>query len=373
MIYLDNAATTLQKPPAVGRAMAAALGSCASPGRAGHQAARRAEQAVYACRELAAELFGARPEGVIFTMNATHGLNLAIKSLAGPGDRVVISGFEHNAVTRPLHALGARVAVAGKKLFDPRDTIREFQAQVTGDTRAVVCTLTSNVFGYVLPINEIAALCRDRNAPLVVDASQGAGVLPVSLEGWGAAFIAMPGHKGLYGPQGTGLLLCADGQPVRALLEGGTGSQSISQSMPEFLPDRLEAGTHNVPGVCGLYQGLRFIQRRTPEAILNQERRLIQALAKGLERMPGVRYWYGDEDCQAGVLSFCAGNVDCEELAARLDRRGVAVRAGLHCAPLAHENAGTLETGTVRLSVSAFNTPGEIALALGAIQDSLDA
>ena len=372
MIYLDSAATTLQKPPAVGRAMAAAVGSCASPGRAGHQAARRAEQAVYACRELAAELFGASPEGVIFTMNATHGLNLAIKSLVEPGDRVVISGFEHNAVTRPLHALGARVAVAGKKLFDPRDTVRDFQAQVTEDTRAVVCTLSSNVFGYVLPVDRIAQVCRARGVPLIVDASQGAGVLPVSLEGWGAAFVAMPGHKGLYGPQGTGLLLCADGQPVRSLLQGGTGSQSISQDMPGFLPDRLEAGTHNVPGICGLYQGLRFIQRRTPEAILGHERRLIRALARGLERMPGLRYWYGGEDCQAGVLSLCARDVDCEELADRLDRRGVAVRAGLHCAPLAHENAGTLETGTVRLSVSAFNTPGEIAQALEAVQDSLN-
>ena len=252
MIYLDSAATTLQKPPEVARASAWAIGHLASPGRGGHRPAMAAADAAFACREEAAALFDVpEPERVVFTFNATHGLNLAIKSLVRPGDTVVVSGYEHNAVTRPLRAIpGVTVRVADSPLFDRAAALEAFRRALTPEVRAAVCTHVSNVFGFILPIEDIAALCRSRGIPLIVDASQSAGCLPISLRQLGAAFIAMPGHKGLYGPQGTGLLLC--GGAAEPLLEGGTGSVSLRQEMPDFLPDRLEAGTHNIAGIAGL-------------------------------------------------------------------------------------------------------------------------
>ena len=250
MIYLDSAATTFQKPLSVSYAMQRAMRTMSSPGRGGYAAARAAEETAFRCRSLAAELFGVpSPEQVVFASNATHALNIAIRSLVPEGGRVAVSGYEHNAVTRPLHALGARIKVAASPLFDRAALLRAFENSISPELDAVVCTHVSNVFGFVLPIEEIAALCRAEGVPLIVDASQSAGILPFELDTLGAAFIAMPGHKGLYGPQGTGLLLCAhDAAP---LLYGGTGSASLEQTMPDFLPDQLEAGTHNMPGIAG--------------------------------------------------------------------------------------------------------------------------
>ena len=357
MIYFDSGATTLQKPKAVQAAVRTAMRRLASPGRGGYRPAMEAAEAVYDCRLAAAALFDAAPEQVVFTMNATHGLNLAIKTLVRPGDAVVISGFEHNSVTRPLHHLGAAVTVAGERLFDPDDTLAAFDRAVTRDTKAVVCTHVSNVFGYLLPAEKIAALCRERGVPFILDASQSAGVLPVSLRELGAAFVAMPGHKGLYGPQGTGLLLC--GRKPRTLLEGGSGSLSKSPEMPDFLPDLAEAGTQNTAGICGLAEGLRFVAERGPERLLRHECALRKTLSAGLAALPGTRIFEGGES-QTGVLSFLCGDEDCERTAERLAAQGVCVRAGLHCAPCAHESAKTLETGTVRVSFSAFSTEKEV-------------
>lgn len=362
MIYLDSAATTLQKPPRVARATARAMSTLASPGRGGHAPAMAAAETAYRCRVLAGEVLGvAEPERVVFTLNATHALNIAIRSLVAPGDRVVISGYEHNAVTRPLHAMGAEVLVARGRLFDPGAVLEEFQRLVTEETKCVICTQVSNVFGFVLPVDQIAMLCKRWGVPLVVDASQSAGCLPVRCDDWGASFVALPGHKGLYGPQGTGLLLCGAGVPVRPLMEGGTGSNSMVQDMPEFLPDRLEAGTHNIAGLAGLLEGLRFVQNTGVERIRRHERRLAGQLARGLERLAGVEVFYDPEGLmQSGVVSFRVEGWDCEEAAAWLGRAGAAVRGGLHCAPLAHQSADTLETGTVRASFSAFNTGEEV-------------
>ena len=361
MIYLDSAATTLQKPPQVARACAWAASHLASPGRGGHRPAMAAGETAFACRQAAAELFHVpQPEQVVFTSSATHGLNIAIKSLVPPGGRVVISGYEHNAVTRPLHAIpGVTVAVAGGPLFAPEDTLAAFDRLITPDTSAVICTHVSNVFGFILPIADIARLCRTRGMPFIVDASQSAGCLPVDFQALGAEFIAMPGHKGLYGPQGTGLLLCAQkGVPI---LQGGTGSASAVQEMPDFLPDRLEAGTHNMVGIAGLLEGLRFVQREGVERIGRRERQLIARAGEKLSRLPWVEpFWDPSGKSQAGVLSFRVEGRDCEWVGEMLGERDAALRAGLHCAPLAHQSAGTLETGTVRLSVSAFNTPWEI-------------
>ena len=355
MIYLDNGATTLIKPKSVARAMKNAVGSCASPGRGGHKASLAAAETMFTCRCLAAELFGvSEVDNVVLTMNATHALNIAIKSCVGVGGRVVISGYEHNSVTRPLKALGADVAVARSPLFDTQRCLESFDRLTKNGADCVICSHVSNVFGYIQPVEEIAALCRRRGIPFILDASQSAGALDIDMEKLGAAFIAMPGHKGLYGPQGTGLLLCAgDSVP---LLHGGTGSNSKLQTMPEFLPDRLEAGTHNVPGAAGLAEGLRFVLKRTPKEILRHERELIALAAEKLGKLSKVEVFAAeDPQTQSGVLSFRVRGMDCEQVAEKLDGVGIAVRAGLHCAPLAHESAGTSDTGTVRVSVSAFN------------------
>ncbi|MCI8915396.1 MAG: aminotransferase class V-fold PLP-dependent enzyme [Oscillospiraceae bacterium] len=366
MIYLDSAATTLEKPGAVPRAAAWAMTHLASPGRGGHAPGMGAAKLMYDMREQAARLFHVGdPEQVVLTYNATHGLNIAIRSLVKPGGTVVISGYEHNAVTRPLHAIpGVTVKVAAGPLFDPDGVYAAFEREVTPGVDAVICNHVSNVFGFIQPVDRIARLCRERGVPLIVDASQSAGALSVDLEGWGAAFVAMPGHKGLYGPQGTGLLLCGgDAQP---LLHGGTGSLSVSQEMPDFLPDRLEAGTHNVCGAAGLLAGLRFVSRTGPGRIHAHERALVRRFMDRLEGAPGVRVFRGE--AQSGLCSVILDGLDCEETGEALARRGVAVRAGLHCAPLAHRTAGTQDTGTVRFSFSAFNRPDQADRAAAAVR-----
>ena len=362
MVYLDSAATTLQKPVSVRRAVFSAMERMASPGRGGHRPAMLAAEAAFHCRQAAAELFHVDdPENVVFTLNATHALNLAIKSVVKPGDTVVVSGYEHNAVTRPLAALGCNIKVACAPLFDQETVLAAFEEQITEDVSCVICTHVSNVFGFILPIEDIARLCREKRTPLILDASQSAGSLPVHMDELGCAFIGMPGHKGLYGPQGTGLLLCGEKQATTPLLEGGTGSLSALQEMPAFLPDRLEAGTHNVPGIAGLLEGIRYVKRRGEGAILRREQALAQQALRGLSSVSGVTiYAAQDLAVQAGVLSFQVDRLDCEEVGERLGQRGIAVRAGLHCAPYAHKSVGTEERGTVRASFSDFNTPVEV-------------
>ena len=345
MIYLDNGATSFHKPPAVARAMMEAMARCANPGRGGYPAAMDAARVVYRCRRTAAAFFGCEPEQVIFISNCTHGLNIAIRTLVQPGARVVISGFEHNAVTRPLHLLGAQITVAGRKLFDQEDTLQAFEDALKQGQDAAVFTHVSNVFGYILPVQQLAALCRRYQVPFIVDAAQSAGSLNVNLRSLGADFIAMPGHKGLLGPQGTGILLC--GCQPEPLLAGGTGSESASWEMPDFLPDRLEAGTLNVPGIAGLEAGLQHLRRQGISDIFRREQMAAAQCARELEDL-GFRVFTGPD--QAGTVSFLAPGRDCEEIAEALARKGIAVRAGLHCAPLAHESAGTLETGTIRVS-----------------------
>ena len=344
MIYLDNGATSFPKPPAVQRAVMDAMNRCANPGRGGYGAAMAASRTIYRCREAAAELFNCDPEQVVLTANCTHGLNIAIRSLIKPGARVLISGFEHNAVTRPLHALGADIRIAGRKLFDWEDTLADFCRELDKGVDAAVFTHVSNVFGYILPVSEMAKLCRKRGVPFAMDAAQSAGVLHVNFKELGADFVAMPGHKGLLGPQGTGLLLCRDS--ARPLLYGGTGSESVRQDMPDDLPERLEAGTLNVPGYAGLTEGLRQIRRVGETAIFRREHAQLEACVEGLKKR-GMGVFSGEH--QTGTVSFLPG-MDCEEAADILAKQGIAVRAGLHCAPCAHESAGTLETGTVRVS-----------------------
>lgn len=361
MIYLDSAATTMEKPASVPSATAWAMTHMASPGRGGHGAGMRAADTLYALRETAVQLFDVpNPEQVVLTYNATHALNLAIHALVRPGSTVLISGYEHNAVTRPLCARGdLTIRVAQAPVFDQAGMLAAFEEELRRGVDVVVCTHVSNVFGFIMPIGELAWMCRERGVPLIVDASQSAGCLPVCLSEWGAAYVAMPGHKGLYGPQGTGLLLCGEEQPA-PLLYGGTGSESKNQAMPEVLPDRLEAGTQNVSGAAGLLAGLRFVCRKGVDRIGAYEECLCNQMMDHLEQVPGVRVFRGPKGTQTGVCSITVEGMDCEEVGSWLARRGIAVRAGLHCAPLAHKTAGTLDTGTVRLSCSAFNTSQQV-------------
>ena len=360
MTYLDHGATSFPKPPQVTEAVGEAMSSCANPGRGSHPAARAGAEVLYRCREAAGELFHIQPENVVLTMNCTHGLNMAIRTLVRPGDPVVISGFEHNAVTRPLRGLGARVTVAGRRLFDWEDTLKEFIKALEKRPKCAVFTHVSNVFGYILPVEQMAQACRRRGIPFILDAAQSAGAVPIDFESLGADFVAMSGHKGLLGPMGTGLLLC--GRLPRPLLMGGTGSESESQTMPDFLPDRAEAGTANVPGFAGLEAGIRLILAEGPAAIGQREAALAAYTAGELGKL-GYEVFTGPH--QLGTVSF-RGKEDCQTLCDKLP--DIALRAGLHCAPLAHKSAGTLNTGTVRASFGWDSTEEDaekLLLALG--------
>ena len=359
MIYLDSAATSLYKPESVQTAMLDALHTMASPGRGAHRPAMLAAECCFDCREELAALFHMPdPEKVIFTFNATHALNIAIHSLVQSGTRVLISGFEHNSVTRPLHALGAEVRAVRAPIFNPSAFLEEFRRMLPW-AEVVVCTHVSNVFGYILPLEALAALCAERGVPLIVDAAQSAGVLELNMSRIDAAFAAMPGHKGLMGPQGTGVLLCKN--DAFPLLYGGSGSASRLQTMPEVLPDRLEAGTHNVAGVAGLLASVRYIRERGCRSIREQERALMDRFYHQLREDRYCEIYRSENpEMQAAVLSLIPKQMDCDAFADALSERGVAVRSGLHCAPCAHETAGTLETGTVRFSFSPFNTEEQI-------------
>ena len=365
MIYLDHGATSFPKPASVAAAVNRALLTCANPGRGGHKPAMDAARTVFACRQRAAELFDCELEQVAFTSSCTHGLNIALRALVRPGDSVVISGFEHNAVTRTLCGLGAKIVVAGRRLFDPEDTVLAFEKAIKDGVKAAVFTHVSNVFGYILPVEELSALCRKYGVPFVIDAAQSAGSLPVQLKKTGADFIAMPGHKGLLGPQGTGLLLCKE--TPEPLIYGGTGSHSASAQMPSWMPDRLEAGTVNVPGIAGLERGMALagqgMQTRHVAAVREAER-----CAAELRKL-GCRVFSGPH--QSGVVSFVPPG-DCEDFAQKLAGRGIAVRAGLHCAPLAHVSAGTLDTGTVRVSYGHDAAPRQTSALLAHVKTFLE-
>ncbi len=364
MIYLDNGATSFPKPREVVKAVELALARGTNPGRGGYGSAMAAADFVYDCREAAARLFHCVPEQVVLTANCTHGLNIAIESLVKPEGRVLVSGFEHNAVMRPLYARNCRVRVAGRELFCWDSLLEDFRRELRQGVDAAVFTHVSNVFGYILPVREMAAMCREAGVPFILDAAQSAGSLEVDMQALGADFIAMPGHKGLLGPQGTGLLLCA--QPGTPLLYGGTGSQSKLKTMPQSLPERLEAGTVNVPGAAGLAAGIGLVERLGLPAIFRRGHRQMKLCARGLEER-GFRVFSGPH--QAMTLSF-QGRGDCEELASALASRGIAVRAGLHCAPLAHESAGTLQRGTVRVSFGHDAAPWMTRALLGAAEEA---
>jgi selenocysteine lyase/cysteine desulfurase len=290
-------------------------------------------------------------------------LNIAIKSLAGRDARVLVSGLEHNAVMRPLHALRSRnveYTVVPTELFDPAATLQNFWSAINDSTSLVVCTHVSNVFGAVMPVAELAKLCHNKGVPLVIDASQSAGVIPINMKELPGATLCMPGHKALYGPQGTGLLILSkSGKKFVPLMEGGTGSNSMQFDMPDELPDTLEAGTLNAWGAIGLIEGINFVRGKTPQKIDALERRLTRELVAMIGGNTHIKCFSHPEH-QTGVLSMTFDDYDVETVAEQLSDAGIAVRAGLQCAPMAHMTAGTMPWGTLRVSLSAFSTPGDI-------------
>ena len=367
MIYLDNSATTYPKPPQVRQAVARALGELgANPGRGGYPMSQRTAQAVYRCRSLAAEFFGAPgPECVIFQPSCTQALNLVLKGTLKQGDHVVVSDLEHNAVMRPLTALSARGVTYTQAKTVPGDndaTLDAFRQAMGPRTKLVVCTQASNVFGFRLPVERIAALCHQYGAKLCVDAAQSAGLVPIHLQRDGIDYLCCAGHKGLYGPMGVGLLVLQNpADSLTPLVEGGTGTQSRSLAQPEDSPERYESGTLNVPGIAGLEAGLLFVRRQGPQALCQKELALLARLHRQLDRLPGVELY--TEEPQAPyflpVLSFNLRGMESEAVGERLGQAGIAVRCGLHCAPLAHQKLGT-QQGTVRVSPSAFTRREEI-------------
>lgn len=368
MIYLDSAATTLHKPRAVGEAVQRALRGAAGYARGGHAAAQRAGETMYACRAQAAALFGvADPARVVLTMNATHALNLAIHALVQPGMRVAVGGYEHNAVMRPLALRGIEPVVLDAPLWDADGFVQRAAQALADGIDLMVLNHVSNVFGYVAPLDGIAPLLDKAGVPLILDASQSAGVIDLDVTKYPClAAVGMPGHKGLYGPQGTGLLLALDDRLARRpLLAGGTGSLSESLAQPDFLPDALESGTPNLPGAAGLAAGIAFVRSVGAANILAHERRLIRQLARELDGVPRVECFA--HPAQTGVLSFRVAGVPSETVAEALAHEGVAVRAGLHCAPLAHRTAGTEDTGTVRVSASFYTTALQMEQAAAAV------
>lgn len=379
MIYLDNAATSFPKPPAVQRAVAEAFSRYgANPGRAGHAMSLATAEQVYRCRETAAELFGLDdPSRVIFTLNCTASLNTVLYGLLKDGGRAVVSDLEHNAVMRPLHALqnepfcGYDVATVYPD--DPMRTVASFRRCITAQTKCLVCLYASNVFGTVLPIRALATLAHSYGLPLVVDAAQGAGTLPIHMASDGIDYLCTAGHKGLYGPTGTGLLLLGKGRELPALMQGGTGSASLSLSQPDEYPDKLESGTQNVCGILGLNAGLTWVKEQGVQRLYEREIAWLQQVYDGLKSCRAVQLYTPRPRCgQSGaVLSFNLVGRHSEEVASALSERGIAVRAGLHCAPAAHRRFGTLDTGTVRLSPGAFNTREQIDVFFKKLSDYL--
>ena len=362
MIYLDYAATSLKKPESVKNAVRrATAGLSANPGRGGHRYALRAAEAVYEARERIARYFGvASAAQVVFTKNATEALNLAIKGIARPGDEIVISPLEHNSVYRPARALaGERLRVAQIDLARPEEMAERFWEAVTPRTKLVVLTQQSNVNGYIMPVEAIALALRERGVPFVIDASQSAGVEPIDVERLGAAAVCTAGHKSLYGPQGTGLLLAGADTRFETVMEGGSGSKSERDEMPEELPERLEYGTLNVPGIVVLSAGITFVDD-FGEEIRRNEYLMASEMVEGLASL-GYRVLADfPPERRSAVVSFLEEGVPSELTAEKFERQGVALRAGLHCAPLAHRFLGTFETGTVRASVGAFTSFREI-------------
>lgn len=370
MIYFDSAATSWPKPIEVWKAMEHCIRFVgANPGRSGHSMALEAGRLVDETRELLASLFNIRnPDQIVFTLNATEALNLAIKGLLKEGDHVVTSSMEHNSVTRPLQVMKGRGVEVTKVpcAADGSIKVKDLEAALKPNTAAVVITHASNVTGTLMPIGEIGQLTKKKGLRLIVDAAQTAGVFDLDVSFMGIHLLAFPGHKGLYGPTGTGGLYIAEGLELTPLKEGGTGSKSEIPDQPDLMPERYESGTLNSVGIAGLAAGLKFIRREGMERIRKHEMKLTHRFLEGVKEIQGLTV-YGPKDLysRTPVVSFSLKGKPAGAVGTILDQQyKIACRAGLHCAPDAHRTLGTFEQKLVRFSFSYFNNEREIDQAI---------
>jgi cysteine desulfurase family protein len=376
LVYLDNAASSWPKPGRVRLAMERALERLgANPGRSAHRLSMEAARSILDARVALAGLFRIDdPLRIVFTRNATEALNMVVRGLLGPGDRVITTGMEHNAVMRPLAAAMKRgvsvevIPCSGEGLLDPDDVKKALRKR----TALVMYIHASNVSGSIMPVAEVGRLARERGALHCVDAAQTAGCLSIDVEAMNIDLLAFTGHKSLYGPQGTGGLYVAPGVEARMepLIAGGTGSLSESEEQPSFMPDRFEAGTPNTPGIAGLREGVAFVEEKGVGAIRRHEMGLASRLAEGLEGIDGVRIMGpAVQALKVAVVSMVAEGMDPSEISLRLDEEyGVMARPGLQCAPSAHRTLGTCPAGTLRFSPGYFNTVEHVDRAVDAVR-----
>ncbi|MGD8190556.1 aminotransferase class V-fold PLP-dependent enzyme [Brevibacillus ginsengisoli] len=378
--YLDNAASSWPKPPGVKEAMAEVIDDfAANPGRGGHTLAIKASKVLFRTRMQLSRLFGIKnPNDLFFYLNATQALNQAIKGYLREGDHVITSSIEHNSVRRPLEYL-RRTKNIEITYVEPREDQRfyaeDFQQAITEQTRLIVVSHASNLTGVILPIKEIGKLAKERMITFLVDASQSAGVLPIDVEEMGIDMLAFPGHKGLYGPQGTGGLYVRNPIDLEPLIHGGTGSQSEAIDQPTTRPDRYESGTANTVGLAGLLAGVTFVMEKEVEEIHRHEWGLARKTIEELQRIPGVSvYGPAVEFERVGVVAFNIQGADASEVSYILDQQyGIATRAGYHCTPLGHHTAGTDSTGAVRASFGFYNTEEDVDFLLKAVREMAEA
>ncbi|MCA0988776.1 aminotransferase class V-fold PLP-dependent enzyme [Guptibacillus algicola] len=377
-MYLDQAATSFPKPPEVVEAMTKALTEyAANPGRSGHRMSVKANEVISQAREQLADFFGfSYPNRVCFTSNATSALNQALKGFRfQSGDHVLTTSYEHNSVRRPLENLKEKTGIK-ITYFDPgvgeNFDMDAFERAITPHTKMIVVSHGSNLTGKITPIDEIGKLAKESGIAFLVDAAQTAGVLPINLEEMNIDLLAFPGHKGLLGPQGTGVLMVGKGVELDPIFQGGTGSRSESTQQPAVYPEFLESGTLNTPGIAGLLAGLETVKKLGLDSIYSHELQLTQKLIEGLRAIDYVTI-YGPQTNRLGVVPFTIEGIDGQEIAIILDQHyNIAVRAGLHCTPIGHESIGTSESGAVRISVGPYNTEEEIEQALKAIEEIVE-
>lgn len=362
MINFDNSATTYPMPESVAKAVYTAVKRYGgNPGRSGHSLSVSTAQKVFEVREAAAELFEASVENVAFTLNCTHALNMAIKGVLKPGDHCIISSLEHNSVSRPVYAMSRRSGVTFSVLEvddDDEITMERLRHLVKENTKAVVMTICSNVTGKILPYRQIGDFCRRKGMVYIADAAQAAGFLPVSMKD-GYDFLCMSGHKGLYGPTGTGLLISSGRFPLLTIIEGGTGATSLELEQTGFLPEQLESGTVNSVGIIGLGAGINFVKRKGINRIHNYEMMLTDMFLQGVKNIKDVTVLRGEGNYSA-VVAFNKEGFNSMDFAQKLSERGIFLRGGYQCAALTHKFLKTENSGVVRFSPSVMNTPEQV-------------
>lgn len=373
MIYLDNGATSFPKPLSVRQNVDISLKKfSANPGRSGHSLSLRAAKEIFECRKRLKELFNVNSEEeIIFTENCTMALNTVIFGLLNEGDHVLISSMEHNSVTRPLESLKDKGVTYSTfdYSYDDNETVDNVRNLIKPETKLVICTHASNVFGFRFPIERICALCHAYGILFCVDSAQSAGVFDIDVGTNQYDFVCMSGHKSLYGPMGTGVLIL-NNRNLKPLLYGGTGTESVKKSQPEGLPEKFESGTQNMNGISGLKAGVGFVKNRGIKNIYNHEYKLAKRLFNGLANNRKVITYNKSFDYGkvAPVVSFNIDGVYSEDLVAKLNKYGIMTRGGLHCSPLAHTTMNTIENGTVRVVPGAFNTINDINYLLNVIR-----